>query len=81
MNGQVGRMDRAIKNATVKHYQDDDLAQIERHLAEFIAAYHFERRSKTLEGLTPYDFICKHWASEPVRFRFNPLQQKPRLNI
>jgi transposase InsO family protein len=81
MNGQVGRMNRAIKNATLKHYHDDDLGQLERHLADFIAAYHFGRRSKTLEGLTPYEFIYKQWASEPARFRLNPFQQKPGLNI
>jgi hypothetical protein len=59
----------------------DDHAQLERHLGYFIAAYNFGRRLKTLKGLTPYEFICKQWVSEPARFRFNPLQQMPGLNI
>ena len=50
-------------------------------LVDFIAAYNFGRRLKTLKGLTPYEFICKQWVSEPARFRLNPLQQMPGLNI
>jgi hypothetical protein len=30
-------------------------------------------------ALTPYEFICKAWTSEP--HRFGPLQQMPGLNI
>jgi transposase InsO family protein len=80
-NGQVERMNRTIKDATVRRYHYDDHAQLERHLADFIAAYNFGRRLKTLQGLTPYEFICKRWAAEPERFRANPLHQMPGLNI
>ena len=80
-NGQVERMNRTIKDATVRRYHYDDHAQLERHLADFIAAYNFGRRLKTLKGLTPYEFICKRWAAEPERFRSNPLHQMPGLNI
>jgi hypothetical protein len=52
-NGQVERMNRTIKDATVKRYHDDEHAQLERHLTDFIAAYNFGRRLKTLKGLTP----------------------------
>lgn len=79
-NGQVERMNRTIKDATVRRYHYDDHAQLERHLGYFIAAYNFGRRLKTLKGLTPYEFICKQWVSEPARFRLNPLQQMPGLN-
>ena len=37
--------------------------------------------SRTLKGLTPYEFVCKAWASQPQRFKLNPLQQMPGLNI
>ena len=80
-NGQVERMNRTIKDATVKRYHYDDHAQLERHLGDFIAAYNFGRRLKTLKGLTPYEFICKQWTSQTARFRFNPLHQMPGLNI
>ncbi|MGU9982132.1 IS481 family transposase, partial [Phreatobacter sp. HK31-P] len=43
--------------------------------------YNFGRRLKTLNGLTPYEFICKRWTTEPQRFTLDPLQQMPGLNI
>jgi len=80
-NGQVERMNRTIKDATVERFHYDNHAQLETHLADFIAAYNFGRRLKTLRGLTPYEFICKCWTSEPERFTLNPIQQMPGLNI
>lgn len=79
-NGQVERMNRTIKEATVKRFHYDDHDQLELHLANFISAYNFGRRLKTLKGLTPYEFICKCWTSEPERFILNPLHQMPGLN-
>ena len=80
-NGQVERMNRTIKDATVKRYHYETHDQLVRHLDDFVAAYNFARRLKTLNGLTPYEFICKRWTIEPERFRLNPLQQMPGLNI
>jgi transposase InsO family protein len=80
-NGQVERMNRTIKDATVKrfHYVSHD--QLRQHLTDFVAAYNFGRRLKTLRGLTPYEFICKRWTAEPERFTLDPLHQMPGLNI
>jgi Integrase core domain len=76
---EVERMNRTIKDPTVKrHYESHD--QLVRHLADFLAAYNFARRLKTLNGLTPYEFVCKRRTTEPERFRLNPLQQMPGLN-
>jgi hypothetical protein len=43
------------KDATVTcfHYETHD--QLRTHLADFLAAYNFARRLKTLSGLTPYE--------------------------
>ena len=79
-NGQVEQMNRTIKEATVKRFHYDDHDQLRRHLADFISAYNFARRLKTLKGLTPYEFICKIWAKEPERFRFDPTHQILGLN-
>ena len=79
-NGQVERMNRTIKEATVKRFHYDSHRQLETHLADFINAYNFGRRLKTLKGLTPYEHICKIWTAEPQRFRLNPIQQMPGLN-
>lgn len=80
-NGQVERMNRTIKEATVKRYHYDSHSQFKRHLGDFITAYNFARRLKTLKGLTPFEFICKCWTKEPERFRLNPIHQMPGLNI
>jgi len=79
-NGQVERMNRTIKEATVKRYHYDRHEQLERHLNDFIDAYNFGRRLKTLKGLTPYEFIIKTWTKEPERFILNPIHQMPGLN-
>jgi Integrase core domain len=51
------------------HYERHD--QLETHLADFINAYNYARRLKTLKGLTPYEYICKCWTSQPDRFKLN----------
>ncbi|SEL73641.1 hypothetical protein SAMN04487976_1121 [Xaviernesmea oryzae] len=73
-------MNRTIKDATVKRFHYDDHDQLRRHLSDFVDAYNFGRRLKTLRGLIPYVHICKLWTSEPERFSLNPLHQFPGLN-
>jgi transposase-like protein len=79
-NGQVERMNRTIKEATVKRFYYDTHDQLRQHLQDFINAYNFGRRLKTLKGLTPYEYICKRWTSEPKRFIVDPIHQMPGLN-
>jgi hypothetical protein len=79
-NGQVERMNRTIKEATIQRYHYDRHEQLRQHLDDFISAYNFGRRLKTLKGLTPYEFICKCWTSEPERFILNPHHQMPGPN-
>ena len=73
-------MNRTIKDATVKRYFYETHDQLRAHLDDFVDAYNFARRLKTLKGLTPYEFICKAWTSQPQRFKISPLQQMPGLN-
>ena len=79
-NGQLERMNRTIKEASVKRFHYDDHDQLRNHLANFISAYNFGRRLKTLKGLTLYEFICKCWTSEPDKFTLNPIHQMLGLN-
>ena len=74
-------MNRTIKEATVKRYHYESHDQLRQHLSDFVAAYNFGRRLKTLRGLTPYETICKAWETEPARFTTNPLHQAPEPNI
>lgn len=79
-NGQVERMNRTLKEATVRRYHYETHQQLEDHLAAFLDAYNFARRLKTLRGLTPYEAICKAWAEEPKRFKLDPGHLTSGLN-
>jgi hypothetical protein len=76
-NGQVERMNRTIKEATVRRYHYDSHEQLRVHLQLFVDAYNYARRLKTLRGLTPAEFIHQVWTKEPKRFRLNPLHHTP----
>jgi transposase InsO family protein len=79
-NGQVERMNRTLKDATVKRYHYGTHAQLKAHIHAFLMAYNFAKRLKTLRGLTPYEHICKVWTTQPNRFRLNPLHYTLGLN-
>jgi transposase len=74
-NGQVERMNRTIKEATVKRFHYGSHDQLRGHLQTFVSAYNFGRRLKTLRSLTPYEFICKAWTngSQPIHAESAPL--------
>jgi transposase InsO family protein len=71
-NGQVERMNRTLKEATVYRYYYDTHQQLREHLVTFLMAYNFAKRLKTLKGLTPYEFICQQWQKQPERFIHDP---------
>jgi len=79
-NGQVERMNRTLKEATVKRYYYETHDQLRSHLADFVAAYNFARRLKTLKGLSPYEYICQAWTKQPDCFTLDPTHQMPGLN-
>src|SRR5690348_5968820 len=64
-NGQVERMNRTLKEATVKRFYYETHEHFRQHLTDFVSAYNFARRLKTLKGLTPYEYICSIWTNEP----------------
>ncbi len=51
-NGQVERMNRTIKDATVKRSFYENHDELRTHLADFVTARNFARRLKTLKDLT-----------------------------
>lgn len=51
-----------VREATVKRFHYESHDQLRTHLADFMAAYNFARRLKTLSGLTPYEYIAKIWT-------------------
>jgi transposase-like protein len=64
----------------LQRFHDDSHHQLRTHFASFLAAYNFDRRLKTLGSLTPYEYICKIWTSDPDRFILDPINQMPGLN-
>jgi len=73
-------MNRTLKQATVKRFHYDTHDQLRRHLDDFVNAYNFGRRLKTLKGLTPYEAICKTWDNRAKATQARPLYQMPGLN-
>lgn len=53
--GQGSHVSSTKDEATVKRYHYDSQCRLRTHLADFMAAYNFERRLKTLSGLRPYE--------------------------
>jgi transposase InsO family protein len=79
-NGQVERMNRTLKEATVRRYHYDTRDQLAAHLSAFLDAYNFARRLKTLGGLSPYEAIFNAWTKQPDRFRLDPTHLMAGLN-
>jgi IS30 family transposase len=79
-NGQVERMNRTIKEATVSRYYYTTHEALKKHLHAFLMTYNFANRLKTLKGKSPYDFIRSIWERDPERFTFNPNQFTVGLN-
>jgi transposase InsO family protein len=80
-NGQLERMNRTIKEATVKRYYYETHEKLKEHLNLFLSAYNFARRLKTLNGLTPYEYIVKCWQNDKERFKIEPNHHTLGLNI
>jgi transposase InsO family protein len=79
-NGQVERMNRTLKDATVKAYHYDTIAQFKAHLHDFLMAYNFARKLKSLRFLTPYEKIIAEWKKQPDIFHANPNHYLVGLN-
>lgn len=71
-NGQVERMNRTLKEATVNsfHYASHD--ELKHHLHAYLMAYNFAKRLKAIKGKTPWQFILNHWTIHPEYFILNP---------
>ena len=71
-NGQVERMNRTIKEATVRRYHYQSTDELNEHLQAFLLAYNHAKRRKALRGLTPHGFVCAQWQKNPVKFNQDP---------
>ena len=76
-NGQVERMNRTLKEATIKRFHYETTDQLDTHLQAFLLAYNFAKRLKRLKGLTPHEFICTEWRKSPTVFHRDPADLTP----
>ena len=78
--GQVERMNRTIKDATVKRYFYQHPRPAASPSAKLRQRLQLRQAAQNPPGPHPHEFVCKAWTSEPQRFKLNPLQQMPGLN-
>ena len=71
-NGQAERMNRTIKDATVKVFHYPGLESLKAHVLAFVAAYNFAKHLKALRWRTPFEAICHAWTTDPSIFKVNP---------
>nr|WP_162531127.1 integrase core domain-containing protein [Holospora elegans] len=71
-NGQVERMNRTLKEATVNsfHYASHD--ELKQHVRAYLMAYNFAKRLKGIKGKIPWQFILNQWTIHLEYFIPNP---------
>jgi transposase InsO family protein len=71
-NGQAERMNRTVKDATVKAFHYPDLEALRAHILAFVTAYDFAKHLKALRWRTPFRAICDAWKADPSAFKIDP---------
>src|SRR5215210_5952920 len=80
-NGQAERMNRTVKDATIKAFHYPGLDALKAHVLAFVRAYNFAKHLKALRWRTPFQAICDAWAKDPSIFKINPHHLIPGPNI
>ena len=71
-SGMVERMNRTIKESTIKTYEYKGLEQLQEHVQAFVQSYNFGKHLKALRWKTPFRAMCEAWEKDPSRFRLHP---------
>jgi transposase InsO family protein len=79
-NGLVERMNRTIKEDTVKVYFYSHFSELKKHLLLWLQAYNFQKKLKSLNFLTPYEKIKKLYEIDGDNFNENPNHKNQGLN-
>src|SRR6266446_2301093 len=79
-NGQAERMNRTIKEATIKVFHYPSLEGLKAHVLAFVTAYNFAKHLKALRWKTPFEAICAAWTKDPEAFIINPRHLIPGPN-
>ena len=79
-NGQAERMNRTVKEATIKAFHYPNLESLKAHVIAFVSAYNFAKHLKALRWKTSFEAICHAWTTTPVIFKLNPRHLIPGPN-
>jgi transposase InsO family protein len=71
-NGQAERMNRTVKDATIKAFHYPELEAPRTHVLAFVAAYNFAKHLKALRWRTPFQAIREAWKGAPSIFKIDP---------
>jgi hypothetical protein len=71
-NGQAERINRTIKDATIKVFHYPDPEALQAHVLAFVSACNFARHLKALKWKTPFEAIAFAWTKDPGAFKINP---------
>ena len=64
-NGQVERMNRTVKDATIKA-----------HVFAFVSAYKFAKHLKAIRWKTPFEAVCHAWTATREVFGVSPCSRQ-----
>lgn len=78
--GQIGTVRAPVRGTPPSgvHYESHD--DLREHFLAFFETYNFDRRLKTLRGLTPFEYVCRCWEEQPLSFRHDPRNYGRMLN-
>ena len=77
----VERMNRTIKESTIKAYEYEGPEQLREHVQAFVQSYNFGKHLKTLRWKTPFRAMCEAWEKNPSLFRLHLHHLTVGLNI
>lgn len=78
--GRIGAIKSPFSGTQTPGVQYESHDELREHFLAFFETYNFERRLKTLRGLTPFEFVCECWKEEPESFRHAPQSYGRMLN-
>jgi transposase InsO family protein len=76
-NGQAERMNRTVKEATIKAFHYPDLEALKAHVLAFATACDFAKHLKALRWRTPFRAVCDAWNADPSAFKIDPRRLIP----
>ena len=79
-NGQAERMNRTVKEATIKAFHYPNLESLKAHVLAFVSAYNFAKHLKAIRWKTPFEAICLAWTKTPNIFKLDPRHLIPGPN-